>query len=319
MVEKPRTGGTAAPAAPRHRPHPGRREDGPISEHAESMPARVESIAELRRLVQTPVEHRNDLTGKLYGSRISIFITRFFLARGWHPNVASALMLVNGLVGAGLLMFGGVWAVVGFFLLETYYLFDCVDGELARYHGLSHLKAAYYDYMAHVAVKSAMFLALGYGLSREVGAMWPFFVALAPTLALLFAKIASDVHHQIFCSKFLLDRDEPAIRRLDEARPAPEPAATPASDEPSRPSRLGVVRELVLNFDFYLVLFFVAALADVFVAMPTGWPSLTMMLFLAYAVALPLNCIDHILSDLFSNRMLDRIAHLRDRVEDRRS
>ncbi len=289
------------------------------------MPARVESIAELRRLVQSPVEHRNDLTGKLYGSRISIFITRFFLARGWHPNVASALMLVNGLVGSAMLMFGGVWTVVGFFLLETYYLFDCVDGELARYHGLSHLKAAYYDYMAHVAVKSAMFLALGYGLSREIGAMWPFFVALAPTLAILFSKIASDVHYQIFCSKFLVDRDEPAIRRLDEARPAVESAgssASPASEPaPARPSRLGVVRELVLNFDFYLVLFFVAALVDLLLPMPAAWPawtSATMFLFLGYAVVLPLNCIDHVCADLFSTRMLDRVAQLRDRVEGRR-
>ena len=224
----------------------------------------LESIPELRRLVQEPVEYRNDLTGKLYGSRVSIFITRFFLKRGWSANVASFLMLANGLTGSALLIFPGWWQVVGFFLLETYYLFDCVDGELARYYRTSHLKAAYYDYLAHVLVKSAMFLGLGVGLARcpAVGHPWPIFVAMVPTLAILFTKVAADVHHVIFTSKFILSRDEEAIANFMRDRPTSEESREAAMDQAGGKRRLssGMVRELLLNFDLYLILFMVRRL-----------------------------------------------------------
>ncbi len=287
----------------------------------EKTPPRVESIQELRRLVQEPVEYRNDLTGKLYGSRISIFITRFFLARGWSANVASFLMLFNGLAGAALLVIPGWWQVAGFFLLETYYLFDCVDGELARYHRCSHLKAAYYDYMAHILVKCAMFLCLGIGLARDpaVNGMWPLYVSLAPMLAVLFTKISSDLHHVIFCNKFLLHPDPEALERFHHRRSARqhedgEPGREVASPKPS----LGLIRSLVLNFDVYLVLFLAAAGLDLIVSLPAGWPAwlgFKMALFLFYAVALPLHFLDHLLTDMTTGRMLDRITVLNEKLE----
>jgi hypothetical protein len=280
----------------------------------------VESIQELRRLVQEPVEHRNDLTGKLYGSRISIFITRFFLKHSWHANVASFLMLFNGLAGSALLVFPGWPQVVGFFLLETYYLFDCADGEIARYHRISHLKAAYYDYMAHVLVKSAMFLGLGIGLARDpaVAHPWPVFVALSPMLAILFTKIAADVHNVIFCQKFLFPGDREAVENFLERRAAIRGADAGREAGGARRSRLGMVRELALNFDVYLILFMVGALLDLVLPAPAflpAWLGFKMALFLLYSVALPLNFLDHFVADLTTNRMLGRIHALQGRLE----
>jgi hypothetical protein len=280
----------------------------------------VESIPELRRLVQEPVEHRNDLTGKLYGSRISIFITRFFLKRGWHANVASFLMLFNGLIGSVLLVFPGWSQVAGFFLLETYYLFDCVDGEIARYHRISHLKAAYYDYMAHVLVKSAMFLGLGIGLARDpaVGHAWPVFVAIAPMLAILFTKVAADVHNVIFCQKFLLHRDGEAVENFLERRAAIRGAGGTGQATGAHRPRLGIVRDLALNFDVYLILFMVGAFLDMVLPVPAfvpAWLSFKMALFLVYAAALPLNFLDHFVADLTTTRMLGRIDGLQERLE----
>lgn len=295
-------------------------------------PPRVESIPELRRIVQEPVAHRNDLTGKLYGSRISIFITQFFLKRGWSANCASGMMLLNGLAGSALLTVPGWWQVLGFFLLESYYIFDCVDGELARYHRISNLKAAYYDYIAHVLVKPLMFVCLGIGLSRQIGAQWPLWVAMAPALAVLWSKIASDLHYQIFCSKFMLYRDLPAIENFYRARsrgPNPslngaaksaespaEATAPPASED--RSFSIGMLREILLNFDLYLILFMIAAALDMFVTIPglPYWLGFKMAMLLFYAVALPLNFLDHFFADMTSKRMLDRVDQLNTRLDE---
>lgn len=279
------------------------------------------TIQELRERVQAPVAHRNDWTGRFYGSRISIRVTWLFLRLGWSANAASFLMLFCGLTGSALLAIPGWWAVAGFFVLNWYYLFDCTDGEIARFHGCSHMLAAYYDYLAHALVKPAMFLGLGIGLARDpgVGHVWPLLVAIAPAVVVLLSKIISDLHHVVFCQKFILFPDREAIRSLEAGRPAPPeaPAAVPAADSAAGPARrplsLGVVRELVLNFDFALLLFLGAALLDVLVPLPAAVPSwlgFKMVLFLGYAVVLPLNFLDHAQTDLRSRRFLSQLEGL---------
>jgi len=289
----------------------------------EKTPRHVESIHELRNLLQVPVEDRNDLTGKLYGSRISIYITRFFLERGWSANIASFLMLFNGLAGSTLLLFQGWWQVAGFFLLETYYLFDCVDGELARYHHTSHLKATYYDYMAHILVKSSMFLCLGIGLSRNpaVNSTWPLVLALCPMLAVLFSKVRSDLHQVVFCNKFLVNPDPEALERFKQYRSARKKEEGRAPTKPAG-YRLSLwqIRELVLNFDIYLILFMMAAGLDLVVSPPEGWPvwlGFKMVLFLFYVVALPLNFLDHFFTDMTTGTMLDRVIILEEKLEEK--
>ena len=230
-------------------------------------------------------------------------------------------MLFNGLAGAALLVIPGGWQIAGFFLLETYYLFDCVDGELARYYHTSHLKAAYYDYMAHVLVKCAMFLCLGIGLARDpaVGGMWPLYVSLVPMLAVLFTKISSDLHHVIFCNKFLLHPDPEAVERFQHHLSARKNEnGKPRREAASLVLSLGVIRSLVLNFDLYLVLFLAAAGLDLIVSIPAGWPAwlgFKMALFLFYAAALPLHFLDLFLTDMTTGRMLDRITVLDEKLE----
>ncbi|MBN2492217.1 MAG: hypothetical protein JXQ29_15325 [Planctomycetes bacterium] len=296
----------------------------PATDRAPPTPPRpgIESIAELRRRVQEPVAHRNDLTGRLYGSRLSIFITRFFLRRGWHANVASFFVLFNGLVGSALLVFPGWPPVIGFFLLETYYILDCVDGELARYHRIGHVKAAYYDYLAHLLVKPAMFLCLGIGLARDpaVAAPWPVFVAIAPLLAVVLTKIATDLHRLIFAAKFIEHRDATVVASfLGRTRAAGGPPGGPAGAGARHASPLGTLRQAVLNFDLYLVGFLAAALLDVLVGVPAGipaWLGYKMALFLFYAVALPLDFLDHVISDLWQGQLLDRLDTLQRNLED---
>ena len=125
--------------------------------HSDSM---VEPIEELRKKVQEPVRRYNDIAGVLIGDRVSIHVTRAFIALGLSPTVATIAFLVCGLAGSVLAACGRWWSVAGFVLVFLYYVFDCVDGEVARYHHREKLVWGFHDFMFHLYVKSAFFVAL---------------------------------------------------------------------------------------------------------------------------------------------------------------
>jgi hypothetical protein len=260
----------------------------------------MESIERLREICQKPVESLNDLPGRLYGNRLSIHVTRAFLAVGVSANAASALMAIFGLAGAICLWFGRSAAVAGFALLELSYVLDCVDGEIARYQRRTSLLAAAYDYVTHLVVKSTAYICLGVGLYRELRAPWVLLAAFVALLATLLQKFLWDIASILFCRKILLLPDrEDAMRFVDQLTPKGPP-------EPPRPVRrsavrraLGTARSLFVNFDVAVVLFLGASVADLF-ASPWRWWIFDLnckaALLLALAVALPLHFLDSLIT-----------------------
>ena len=97
----------------------------------------MESIKELRRICQ---ETRDDVLyqrswfDRNLTRRISIYFTRVFLKMGISANQATAVDLLIGLAAGALLVSPnpGHW-LIGIFLFYAYFVFDCVDGEIARY------------------------------------------------------------------------------------------------------------------------------------------------------------------------------------------
>jgi hypothetical protein len=135
----------------------------------------------------------------------------------------------------------------------------------------------------------------------------------------LFSKIASDLHLVLFGSKFILHRDRDAIADFMRRR---LPARAQGEGAGSRPGRrglsLGLIRELLLNFDVYQILFLVGAFLDMVVTLPAGlpaWLSFKMALFLFYAAALPPNFLDHAIADMTTNRLFDRVDEMQGSLE----
>src|SRR5262245_12106046 len=151
------------------------------------------TLAELRKRVQEPVRRYNDVAGVLVGDHVSIHVTRFFLACGISPTVATLSMLVFGVGGSLLALQGGSLAVVGFACVFLYYVFDCVDGEVARFHRGEKLVWGFYDFLFHLAVKGSFFVCLGIYAARVTGKPAFFFFGLAALLAVLFQKFLLDL------------------------------------------------------------------------------------------------------------------------------
>ena len=288
----------------------------------------VEPIPELRRKVQEPVRKYNDIAGFLVGDRISIHVTRIFIRLGLSPTVGTIGFLLFGLLGSVLIAFGGGLAVAGFASIFVYYVFDCVDGEVARYHERERLVWGFHDFMFHLYVKSAFFVALGIYAADATGRPWMFLFALSSLLATLFLKFLYDVAI-ILNARYVLMRG-PAERERFVRQMTDEAPMTDLDFDGDLPGEhkpfvfggpLSVARSALTNFDLGALLFLVAAIADLFVAPFTvqGIPfDLKTALLVFYGIVLPLEFLDHlqtyIRADRFqaeSRRILRRAHHFR--------
>jgi len=87
------------------------------------------SIKELKKF-QKPKEFDDFFTSRIY-RRISIFLSWFFINIGIGANMVSFLGLILDLVTV-YFVFAEHWIVAGI-LVQLFIVWDCVDGEIARY------------------------------------------------------------------------------------------------------------------------------------------------------------------------------------------
>ncbi len=290
----------------------------------------VESIHELRKKVQEPVRAYNDVAGLLVGDRVSIHVTRAFIALGLSPDVGTIGMLVCGLAGSACVAFGGGWAVIGFALVFVYYVLDCVDGEVARYRQGEKLVWGFHDFMFHLYVKAAFFTCLGIHAARETGRWWAFAFGLAALLATIFGKALYDAA-LVLTARYVLMRTNVERQRFTQ-----EVLAGSAPDEIERDGDLpgdiqpftfgrgpGIARAVLTNFDLSILWFLAASVIDMFrEPLLVGGVTfdLKCALLAFYGVVLPLDFLDRLYTYQRTNgfyrdarRLLRRAHHFRAR------
>lgn len=77
---------------------------------------------------------------------ISIYLTLLFLKAGISANTVIALEVMVALVGASILiLFTGIYWIIGGCLLYFAAILDKVDGEVSRYHKTDSVIGAYWD------------------------------------------------------------------------------------------------------------------------------------------------------------------------------
>lgn len=290
----------------------------------------VESIHELRKKVQEPVRAYNDVAGLLVGDRVSIHVTRAFLALGLSPNVGTIGMLVAGLAGSALIVPGGGWAVLGFALVFLYYVLDCVDGEVARYRQCEKLEWGFHDFLFHLYVKSAFFTCLGVHAVLETGRWWVAGFALAALLATICGKALYDAALVLTARYVLMRTTGERARFTREMMAGSDPAELdqdgdlPGDHQPFTFGRApGLVRAVLTNFDLSILWFLAAAVVDLFrVPMVAGGVTfdLKCALLAFYGVVLPLDFLDRLVTYLRTDgfrkdarRLIRRAHHFRAR------
>lgn len=285
----------------------------------------VESLPELRKKVQEPVRAYNDVAGVLVGDRVSIHVTRAFIALGLSPNWGTIGMLVSGLAGSALILGGGGWSVAGFALVFAYYVLDCVDGEVARYRQGEKLVWGFHDFLFHLYVKSAFFTCLGVYAALETQRWWMSAFALAALLATIFCKALYDAALVLTARYVLMRTSSERARFTREILGGADPDeldgddALRGEDRPFTVRRApGLARAVLTNFDLSILWFLAAAVIDLF-RVPTTYAGvefdLKTALLVFYGVVLPLDFADRLYTYLRTDgfyrdaRALVRRAH----------
>ncbi|MFI8872009.1 CDP-alcohol phosphatidyltransferase family protein [Streptomyces sp. NBC_01693] len=153
------------------------------------------SIAELRPVVHPPgVKDRRSgehWAGRLYMREISLRITRRLVTTKITPNQLTYVMTVAGVLAAPALLVPGIpGALLGVLAVQLYLLFDCVDGEVARWKKQYSLAGVYLDRVAAYLCDAAVLVGFGlraadlWGTGR-IDWLWAFLGTLAALGAIL--------------------------------------------------------------------------------------------------------------------------------------
>jgi phosphatidylglycerophosphate synthase len=156
------------------------------------------SLAELRATGQPPavLERLNDehWAGRLYMRRVSPRATWVFARLGWSPNAVTVAFIVCGVAAGVVVAFGGLWsAIVAAILIQAYLLFDCSDGELARWSGRTSATGIYLDRVGHYLGEAALLTGLGFRAQGHLTLSGPYVTAgLAAALLAMLVKAETD-------------------------------------------------------------------------------------------------------------------------------
>jgi phosphatidylglycerophosphate synthase len=159
------------------------------------------TIAELREVTQPPAirgrRNSEHWTADLYQRRVSPYLTRVLLTTAITANGVTVLMILTGAAaGAALLVPGLAGAVLAALLGQLQMLWDCCDGEVARWRQTFSPKGFFLDKLGHTVAESAVPLALGVRADGGPGSVggWTTLGAVLAVLVLVNKSLNDAVH-----------------------------------------------------------------------------------------------------------------------------
>ena len=252
------------------------------------------SLAELRATGQPPavLERLNDehWAGRLYMRRVSPRATWVFARLGWSPNAVTVAFIVCGVAAGVVVAFGGLWsAVVAAILIQAYLLFDCSDGELARWSGRFSVTGIYLDRVGHYLGEAALLTGLGFRAQGHLTVSGPYVTAgLAAALLAMLVKAETD--------NVIVARAESGL-----AESHADADLAPRSSGLARARRLAAALKLhrIIQAVELSLLILLAAIIDTI----TGNLTATRVLLLACLVIAALLVVAHLLAVVASRRL----------------
>jgi phosphatidylglycerophosphate synthase len=156
------------------------------------------TLAELRSAGQpaSVIDRLNDehWAGRLYMRRVSPWATWVFARMGWSPNAVTLAFIGCGIAAGLVIAFGGLGpAIAGAILIQAYLLFDCSDGELARWSRRTSATGIYLDGIGHYLGESALLTGLGVRAQGQLTTSGQYVTAgLAAALLAMLVKAETD-------------------------------------------------------------------------------------------------------------------------------
>ena len=253
------------------------------------------TIAELRAVTQPPsvMGRRNSehWTGDLYMRRLSPYLTRILLGTAITANGVTVLMIVTGAAAGGALLIPGlVGAVLAALLAQLQMMWDCCDGEVARWRQTFSPTGFFLDKLGHTVAESAIPLALGVRADGGFDSLggWTTLGALLAVLVLVNKSLNDAVH----------------IARAVNGMPKLEDKAAEAAPRVSTIRRLrGLARFVPFHRAFHSIELSLLALVAAIVDAASGGLDGTRLLLAVLVPAAALTVVGHLAAILTSSRL----------------
>jgi hypothetical protein len=138
-------------------------------EQADAAQQAVDAVDEDRVRLNTAVKNNDGFFTTYAVSTYSRFIARWTAKRGWTPNGVTAISMGISVVAAAFFATGERWGMLlGGVSLYFAFVFDCVDGQLARYSRQFSTLGAWLDATFDRAKEYTVFAGLAVGSTAAV-------------------------------------------------------------------------------------------------------------------------------------------------------
>jgi hypothetical protein len=161
------------------------------------------TLALLERRCQKP-DHRRQGTwmARRVSRPLALRITWVVLPWGFSAHAATLAAWLAAVLAAASFAAGTVAAwLAAVALLQLWYLFDHVDGQLARWRGTASLDGVQLDYLMHHTVNLLVPLGIGYGLAAAPMEPLGLLCGLAWGLGLLLIGLVNDTRYKAFIER----------------------------------------------------------------------------------------------------------------------
>lgn len=258
------------------------------------------TIDELRQVTQPDSilarQNAEHWLNNVYLRKLSPYLTQQLLKTSISANGVTVLMIAIGVLCASALLLPGFWpALLAAFLAQFQMLWDCSDGEVARWKNQFSARGFFLDKVAHYSVEGLIPLALGIraagGLSVFSGdqaSWWPYLGALLAVVVLWNKALNDSVH---------VARAASGLDRLADVRSVSAPSN----------KFLGTVKSVVRYFPFQRIFHSIEMTALILVAsmfdLVNGTLSTTRNLLIGMLILSVITLIGHFASILSSSRL----------------
>lgn len=167
-------------------------------------------LRELRKICQPESVKQTDVVlAKIFYRKFSIYFTYLLLQLRVNANLATIIGITFSFLGIVMICFNkDLLLIVGALFLQIGYLFDCIDGEIARYDRIKqgkeivNLSGDYMDAMGHLLIQPLMIFSLGFGViyyfpDKSLGIILLAFAGAMGIIGLPNIAVASSIYTKI--------------------------------------------------------------------------------------------------------------------------
>mgnify|MGYP003344378014 FL=1 len=131
----------------------------------------------------------------LYLRSISPYLTKVLLKLGFSANAVTYLMILSGISISGSLLIPGIVGLsLAFFFSQLQMLWDCCDGEIARWRETQSPMGVFLDRVGHYLTEGLIPIAFGFRIMKDHDYLNPLLGALLAVLVLLNKAFNDSVH-----------------------------------------------------------------------------------------------------------------------------